>query len=231
MSLISEQELKQALPEHVKKNVTPQLLQRVNQTLNDPEAYDTYRENLLGYAHVLMEGKFKMTNYVDAVKYISYKLMGRTNKDAFTLVFPEKITKWDADGVESKDQASYITAYNASKLVNLIYAQTLVPVHILNKDIHQQAINTQAELMLTAKSEKVRCDAANSLLTHLKAPETHKLELAVTHGVDSGLEALRQSTAALVAQQQQMLKEGTITAAQLANQNLIIDGDSVPLEN
>lgn len=66
----------------------------------------------------------------------------------------------EKSGVSEKDQSSYISAYHKSKLVNLIFEQTLIPIHILNAPLLQQAINVQAELMLTANSEKVRSDAA-----------------------------------------------------------------------
>jgi hypothetical protein len=35
-------------------------------------------------------------------------------------------------------------------------AQTLVPSYVLNADLYQKALNTSAELMISAKSEKVR---------------------------------------------------------------------------
>ena len=58
-------------------------------------------------------------DYVNAVKYVSHKLMGCTNLDAYVKTFPVKYQGFLNQGVLSKDIASYITAYNKSKLVNL----------------------------------------------------------------------------------------------------------------
>jgi len=220
-------ELKSALPERLRKNLSPTVMARVNAVLGDPEVYETYRENLLGYAHVLREGRFKMTNYVDAVKYVSYKLLGKVSREAFTLVFPEKIKKWTMDGVEGKDQASYITAYNASKLVNLIFEQSLIPVHVLNRDNYQRAINVQIGLMLTAKSEMVRTTAANSVMTHLKPPEKTQIDINVTTESDSVIDNLLRSTGELVEAQKAMLASGAMNAQQIAQQRIIPREDVV----
>ena len=229
MENISAEELKSCLPDKLKRNVSASVMSKVNEVLGDPEVYDTYRENLLGYAHVLQHGRFKMTNYIDAVKFVSYKLMGKTSKQSFLLVFPEKIANWDNNGVESKDQASYITAYNSSKLVNLVYEQSLIPVHVLNRDNYQRAINTQISLMLTAKSEMARVQAANSVLTHLKPPEQTQIDINIRSDSDSAIDALTASTQAMINQQKQMLSDGLLNAQDLAHQSLnVIEHDPDP---
>ena len=225
---ITLSDLRNATPEAFKKNITAQVMDKVNEVLGDPEVYETYRENLLGYAHVLQNGRFKMINYVSAVKYVSYKLMGKGNKDAFKLVFPEKMQKWAIEGVESKDQASYITAYNGSKLVNLVYSQSLIPLHVLNRDNYQRAINAQITLMMTAKSEMARVQAANSVMTHLKPPENTQIDINVTTESDSAIDALTASTQQLIAQQKIMLQAGLINAQELAGQKLI--ANQTPIE-
>jgi len=225
MDTLTLDQFKQALPAHVKKNVNQEIIDNVNSLISDPEMREAYRENLISYTHVLKNGKFKLSNYLDAVRYVSYKLMGSTNIDAYSKAFPDKITRFEKQGVASKDIASYVTAFNKSKLVNLILEQTLVPSWVLNQDLYQKALNTQAELMLSARSEKVRSDAANSLLTHLKQPEAQKIELDIGVKEDSSINALRASTMELVAQQKMMLKAGAMHAQEVAHSKLIIDAD------
>ena len=218
--LIDLDEFRSSVPTRLQKNVTPAILKRINETLLNPEIHDMYRENLLSYTCVLKEGRFKMTNYLDAVQYVSYKLMGHTNIQAFSLSFPEKMKKWEDDKVEPKDVASYISAYQNSKLVMLILEQTMIPVHVLNRDTYQRAINKQAHLMMHAKSEKVQSDAANSLLVNLKPPENQKIELEITEKEDSVIDALRQTTAEFVAQQRRALEQQTMTAQDAAIQKI-----------
>lgn len=223
MDALTVDQFKEALPAKMKKSVNKVVLDHINQKLADPDMYETYRDNLIGYVHVMKEGKFKLTNYIDAVKYVSQKMMGKTNIAAFTATFPEKIARWQAAGVEDKDIASYVTAFNKSKLVTLLYEQTLTPFWVMNQDIYQKAINTQAEIMTTARSEKVRSDAANSLLTHLKPPEAQKLELNVGMKADSSIDALRAATEALVIEQRNALQAGSINAQQMAHKPITFE--------
>lgn len=222
--VLTGDQLKAALPDKVKKSVNPSLIAKINKTLSEPELYENYRDNLLSYGKVMMEGRFKVENYIDAVKYVSHKMMGNTNIDAYSRTFPEKITRFAKEGVVSKDIASYVSAYNKSKLVNLIYEQTMVPSWILNQDLHQKALNVQAELMTTASSEKVRTDAANSLLTHLKRPETQKIELDIGVKEDSSIDQLRKATLKLAAAQREALQAGQMNAQEVAHSEIVIEG-------
>ncbi len=227
----SIEQFKKALPASLKKSVNQELVDKINRTLTDPEMYETYRENLLSYTKVMNEGKFKLSNYIDAVKYVSHKLMGKTNFDAFSATFPDKIQRWTQQGVASKDMASYVTAYNKSKLVNLIMEQTIIPSWVLNQDLYQKALNVQAELMVTANSEKVRSDAANSILTHLKQPETQKMELNVGVKEDSSIATLRQTTMELARQQRLAMESGAMNAQEVAHSKLAIEGEYTEVDD
>lgn len=219
--MLTVEMFKQALPEKVKKTVNQELIDSINNTLSDPEMYEQYRDNLISYTRVMADGRFKIAEYVNAVKYVSHKLLGCTNLDAYVKTFPAKYQGFLAQGVASKDIASYVTAYNKSKLVNLIFEQTLVPSYVLNQDLYQKALNVQAELMVSANSEKVRCDAANSLLLHLKMPETQKIELEIGMKEDGSIAALRQATMELAAQQRLMIKSGMSDAQGIAHTKVI----------
>lgn len=218
---ITAEEFRKALPEKLKKSVNQKLIDQINQTLADPDMYETYRENLLSYASVMAEGKFKLTSYIDAVKFVSHKMRGLTNQRAFEMVFPQKIQDWVARGVVAKDIASYISAYNKSKLVNLIYEQTMIPSWVLNQDLYQKALNVQAELMVSARSEMARVNAANSLLQQLKPPEVQKMELQVSQTESSAVKELREATLELAAQQRRMIQSGQMNAQEVAHSRII----------
>lgn len=221
--MLTLDQFKLALPDKVKKSINQELIDQINNTLSDPEMFEQYRDNLISYTKVMADGKFKVTQYIDAVRYVSFKLMGCTNIEAYTKTFPDKYQRFVQQGVSAKDIASYVTAYNKSKLVNLIFEQTLIPTHVLNQDLYQRALNVQADLMINAKSEKVRCDAANSLLTQLKAPEVKKVELDIGVKEDSSIAALRATTLELARQQRLMVESGAMNAQEIAHGKLIID--------
>ena len=227
MTDITVDQFKEALPARLKKNINTEVIDQINELLADPDMYEQYRDNLLSYTNVMMEGKFKLSSYISAVKYVSHKLMNCTNLLAYTKTFPDKYADFLARGVSSSDISSYVHAYNSSKLVNLIYVQTLTPIAVLNNHMVQQALNVQADLMVNAKSEKVRSDAANSILTHLKLPETQKIELDIGVKSDSSIDALRASTMELVAMQRQMIQSGSMSAGDMAGSKLIIEGELI----
>ena len=220
---LTQELLIRVLPKKMRKSVSTELVDSINNIIEDSTIRDAFRENILSYTSVMQDGKFKMQSYLEAVHYVSYKLFGSSNVEAYTKTFPHRYQRFLDQGTSQKDIASYVTAYNKNKLVNLIYEQTLVPSYILNADLYQRALNVNADLMQNAKSEKVRADAANSLLTHLKMPETTKVELDVSLKEDQSISDLRNSTMELVSQQQEMLKAGAMNAKDIAHSKLLIE--------
>lgn len=220
----------QALPDKVKKSINQALIDQINTTLSNPDEFEAYRDNLLSYTRVMADGRFKVQEYVNAVRYVSFKLMGATNIEAYTKTFPDKYQRFVAQGVAAKDIASYVTAYNKSKLVNLIFEQTLIPSYVLNQDLYQKALNVQADLMMTARSEKVRSDAAAHLLNALKPPEVKKVELEIGVKEDSSIQQLRDATLALAAQQRLAMQAGAATAKEVAHSRVLRAVDAVDVE-
>jgi hypothetical protein len=227
---MTEDEFKLALPPQMKKNVNTALLDKINDIMADDIERDAFRDNIIGMTYILKEGKFKLESYVHAVRYVGFTMMGKNNQESYALTFMDKIAEWQRLGKSAKDISSAVAIYNKSKLVNLVREAAMIPVAIYNADVFQEAINCQATLMRTANSEKVRSDAANSLLTHLKPPEVKKVELDIGVKPDSAIAALRDTTARLVAEQRAMIGSGQASARGIAEQLIsseIIEGEYV----
>lgn len=218
--MLTVDELKTALPLALKGSATQELTDKINQASVDPEAAEAIRENFVTHASVLTEGRFKMENYLDAVKYCTFKLMNNNNQEAYAKAFPQRYQKLVAAGRSSKEISAYVANYNSNKLVNMIMEQSIIPSWIMFQDVYQEAIKTQFELMRTASSEKVRAEAANSILTHLKRPETKKLEIDLGVKKDTGLEALKASMSQLAEQQLQLIGQG-VSTREIAHQQLV----------
>lgn len=227
MSNLTIEQFHRVLPKQVKTSVNQQLIDQINTTLTDPILRENYRDNLLSYTSVMQDGKFKIQSYLDAVRYVSFKLLGDSNIEAYTKTFPDRYQNFMVNGTSAKDIASYVTSYNKNKLVNLIFEQTLIPFHVLNADNYQKALNVQVELMVNANSEKVRSDAANSVLTHLKPPETKKIELDISVKEDKSLSDLKSATMELVAAQRLALQAGSTTIEGVAHSKIISDVDAI----
>ncbi len=227
MSELTVEQFRAALPMQMKKSVSQELIDNINGTMSaEPEFLEAYRDNLIGYTHVMRDGKFKMEQYISAVKYVSHKVMGCSNIQAYTKTFPDRYQRFIEQATSQKDISRYVAGYNKSKLVNLVFEQTLIPTHILNADLHQQALNVQAALMMDEDvSPKVRSDAANSLLTHLKVPEGIKVEMEVTHKEDSMVRDLKDVINTLSAKQRTVIEDGVYTPVEIAH------GDILTMEN
>ena len=218
---ITKEMLKKAIPRRLHKNITPGVIKKLNMIQNNPHTAVNFRENLLGYGQILKNGKFGLTHYINAVRYVSYKMLGASNILAYAQTFPKRYNRLVKKGTSEKDIAAYVSAYNRNKLVNLILEQTMVPTWVLNAELHQKAINAQADLMMHARSEKVRCDAANSLLTHLKPPEAAKVELEIGVKEDDSIKQLREATLELVRKQRAMIAAGQASVKSIAEADLV----------
>ena len=224
-TVLTVEQFQSSLPAQIKKSVNIELIDKINATLSNPEEREMYRDNLLSYGSVMTKGKFKISSYLDAVRYVGFKVMGDTNLLAYSRTFPDKIQRFQLEGVASKDIASYVTAYNKSKLVMLIFEQSLIPTHILNADMHQAALNKQYQLMNSASSEKVQMEAANSLLTHLKRPETQQVELNIGVKENSAINDLRAAMLALGEKQINGIQTGSTSVHEVAQSSLVIQGE------
>lgn len=210
--MLTKQEVERALPANLKSAVTDQLVDSINNIAADPMVAEQIRNNFISYTGVMKDGKFKTEDYVSAVAYVSYKLMGYSNQDAYIRTFPQRYQTLVAKGTTARDISAYVSAYNKGKLVNLIMEQCLVPTWVLNQDLFQKAINTQAELMLDVNvSPKVRSDAANSIMTHLKKPDTKNFQISMDVNESSGLNELKESLKNLAELQLKLIDEGVET--------------------
>ena len=225
--MLTRDEVQRALPASLKSSATQTLTDQINNVIADPIIAEHVRNNFISYAGVMKEGKFKIDDYLRAVMYVSYKLMGHTNLDAYAKTFPKRYADLIARGAPSKDISAYVSVYHKGKLVNLIMEQSLTPVWVLNQEIYQKAINTQADLMLNAQSEKVRSDAANSLLTHLGKPKDSAIAVNVNVQDNSGMNELKDTLHKLAVQQQELIENG-VSAKSIASQTII---DAEPIEN
>lgn len=224
MTQMTVELLKATLPKAMQSSATQEWADHINAIVLDPEVAEEVRNNFLSYTKVLQEGKFKTESYLDAVTYVTHKLMGYSNQDAYIRTFPQRYQTLVARGISAKDLSAYVAAYHSNKLVNLILEQSIVPSWLLNRDVYQRAINTQFELMTDVDvSAKVRSDAANSILTHLKQPEAQKVELEVGVKQSGGVADLMATMRQLAKQQQELIQAG-VPARQVARQKLTVDG-------
>lgn len=213
-------QIEKALPGTLKSAATDELTTMINTLVQDPREAEMIRENFISYAHVLRDGKYRTTDYVHAVAYVSYKLMGLSNLDAYMKTFPQRYSRMMTDGLSSKEIASFVAAYNKNQLVNKILEQTLVPVWVLNQDLYQKALRVQADLMQNSHSDMVRTTAANSILQHLTKPKEVAGKLTVNINENSGMQEIKNLLSDLANKQIAHIQNGG-SAREIAAQRII----------
>ena len=182
----------------------------------------------MNYNTVLQEGKYTVTAYVSAVMYVSYKMMGYSNKDAFARTFPEKMDRYRKERKSQGEIDNFVSGYNRTKMVVALTTKARVPAYILNMDIHQEAINKLADVMRHGKNEMAVVKAASDLMNYLTPPEDTaiKVDVGIEH---SFLSNVKDAVKDLVAQQRAAIASGSTTAVDMANAK-IIQGHAVEVK-
>ena len=139
--IIERDVLAQVLPKHMQKRLNAATVGELNRILTSVDERERFKDTFIGYTSVLMEGKYSIQQYIDAVKYVSYKHMGDTNLNAFKKTFPNKILRYKQDGKNVEQINSFVSGYNKTKLVTSMMKQSAIPLYVLNQDAAQEAIN------------------------------------------------------------------------------------------
>lgn len=218
--MLTVDEVSKAVPARLKNNVTQDLVDSINQITTDPVHAENIRENFISYTNVLTDGKYRITDYMNAVTYASFRMMGYGVQDSYFRTFPDRHAKLIARGASDKDISSYSSAFNKNKLVNQIMEQSMIPIHILNQDAVQKAINAQLRVMATSQSDIAVVQAANSLLTHLAKPkEAAQFQLNI-NAEATGMSDLTSAITSLAKQQKQLIEAGA-NAKDIASSSII----------
>lgn len=218
--MLTVPEVLSIVPRQHKSKITQEFIDTINGMVKDPIMAEVYQKNIITYADVLRDGRFKLTDYFNAVMYVSYKMMGLGNLAAYQKVFPDKCKDMVARNMPQKDMQAYAAMFNKNKLVTLIYEQTLIPDHIMYASVRHRAIAAQANL-LNSSNEHVVQKAADSLMNHLKAPESAKISIEMG-AKDSGvLSDLTNALNVLSRKQSDAIAVGSHSLKEIAHSRII----------
>lgn len=212
--MITKEVLLENLPKKFRSVITQDTVDFINNAEEDELVIDEFRDNFLTYSKILLEGKYNLEMYVNAVKFVTHKLLDRTDSDAWRLTFPDRWEKLSTDCAEEPDKAnrlasSYANRYKTSKLVTQILQQTIVPSYIYNAPMFQEALLELSQIMKTSKSDIARVNAANAILNHTKAPEESNVNLNIGIKNSETISDLYEVMGELAEQQLDMIGKGT----------------------
>ena len=211
--------VKKLLPKSHATMLTQDFLDRVEASVKDTEVAEQFKENFITYLSVLRGGKYSMDDYTHAIKYITFKLLGYTNRDAYISTFPERYARLCKTG---QVVDPYVQAYNKGKIVNQIYEQTMVPTYILNAPLHQEALSELAKMIRDPGVRGMtKVKACEAILNYTKPPEVAKAEITIGMDQQETISELREVTEGLAAVLQQSIKEGAQSLKEVAHRKII----------
>ena len=215
--------VKKLVPKAQRTMITQDFLDKIEASVTNSEVAEQFKENFVTYLNVLSKGKYKMDDYISAVKYISYKLLGYSNIKAYAATFPDRYQRLKDEGQQQIE--AFVSMYARGKLVNQIFEQTMVPTYVLNAPLHQEALN---ELAMMIKDPDVRgmtkVKACEAILQHTKQPEVVKGELTIGIEQSDTINDLREIVENLADTHKVLLERKGMTLKQIAETN-IIDAD------
>jgi len=189
------EEVLSKVPKDMKKRLTQTSIDIINR-IEDGKSYDEgeFSDLLVNYNHILQSGRYKVDDYIKAVHFVGiYQNNGGNQSRAWCQTFPDKV-----EARRKRGMSDYTSGgppeYFGSKLVQSILAQAVIPTRIFHAHKEHEAVIKLHELMMNKSgktSERIQMESANSLLSHLKAPDAAKVEIdiGVTHSVADDYEA------------------------------------------
>jgi hypothetical protein len=220
---LTQVEVLSAVPTHLRSAITPEFVNKLNNIAADPLIAEEFEKNFISYSRVLMDGKFKTEDYLNAVNYVTYKLLGHTNQDAYAHTFPDRIRRMTAQGYDAKKISSFVSGYHKGQLVSAILQQAMIPAFVLHQSKFHEAIGVLAEIATDTNAlNKDRVAAADSLVRNLTPPQAKEVNVNLGVQEASGMAELRAAMASMADQQRRFIENGG--DVKLVAESVLIEG-------
>ena len=218
--MLALESVRKLVPKNQRTLITQEFLDKLEASVSDSLVAEQFKENFVTYLNVLSKGKYKMEDYINAVKYVSFKLLGYSNINAYIATFPERYERLKAEGQTQIE--AFVSMYNKNKLVMQIYEQTIVPSYVLNAPMHQQALNTLAAMIIDDDVRGMtKVKACEAILQYTKQPDIVKGELTIGIEQSDTINDLREITENLADTYRVMLEKKGMRLKDVAEANII----------
>lgn len=216
--------IKKLVPKSQRTMITEGFVEKLENCVKDSLVAEQFKDNFISYLNVLSKGKYKMDDYINAIKYVSFKLLGYSNINAYAATFPDRYQRLKDEGQTQID--AFVSMYNRTKLVMQIYEQTIVPTWVLNAPMHQEALS---ELARMVQDDEVRgmtkVRALETILQYTKQPEVVKGELTIGIEQSDTINDLREVTENMASMYKNMLERKGMSLREVAEAKIIDVGD------
>ena len=184
------EELKVLMPKKKQKFMNQELVDMINdaETRNDFEG--EFEKKVISYSSILTQGRYKTSDYIKAVEFVTHYLNGDEQAEAYVKTFPETVKRRIMEG-----KSSYATGapsmYFQGKLVQAIMAQAQLGIRLRHYNKIDKAVEVLFDLAVSKSStDRIKMESADKLLNHLKEPEESKVEIEIGVKKDESGQAL-----------------------------------------
>jgi hypothetical protein len=213
-----------------KKPLTEAIVDELNNLIEDPDYGEELVDAYISYFSVIEKNdKWGTPKYMSAIKFFTLVESDMSLVDAYCKVFPERLQAILNLGKDRSEISGQASRYNNSKLVNDIRTMATIPVQLIHRHTFYKAIQVEADLMINARSEMVRQQAAATLIKELKPAEEQKMQLdiGVKHSV---IDDYEKAILAMVDTQQELISKGGDVKA-IANASIKVTDVEIVNEN
>lgn len=209
----------------------PDAITNLVNDIQDEDFRKDYIENIYQYREAMKIGGCGLEVYLNAVRFATYITMGFTQTEAYRYTFPEKIAilrkRHLEEGIKEYSTKGTIagraSGYAHSKMVQKLLEVSIVPDHIIYRDLHHSAIKILANVMQdTEVSPKTRVEAADSILKHTTKPDA----VVQKESTISVLDKIQKMSDNLASKQLQALNQKNVTIESVAEYTITEEADA-----
>ena len=211
---ITKEDLQKALPSR-KNAITDEIAEIINRSIHEPEFQGVpLLDTAITYEKVMTQNRASIKEYLRALKFCAYLV---SMDDNFTEAYKRAFSDRDfvkerlnvsTNSTKYNELTSAASRYRKSKLVVDILTMSQVPLDLMFTGARYKAVGVLAELMVTAKLDRDKINAAKELLAATKGPEEVKMELDVGERTANLQQQLSAQLMESVALQKRMLEAG-----------------------
>ena len=202
------EELKVLMPQKKRKFMNQELVDMINEAESRGDFEGEFEKKVISYSSVLTQGRYKTSDYIAAVEFVTYYLGGEEQAEAYVKTFPEKVKRRIMEG-KSPYATGAPSMYYSGQLVQAIMAQAQMNVRMRHYNKIDFAVETLYELATSKTcSDRIRMESADKLLTQLKEPETSKVELEIGIKKDESGQALEAKMLEVAQMQKEAFDKG-----------------------
>lgn len=204
-----------ALPSR-KNAVTQELVDMLNDVNQEAEFQgESILHTAVTYEKLMITHKASIREYIDAIRFCAYlvtlddNLTEAYKKTFYYRDFVKERMNVDTKSVKYAELTSAASRYKRnSKLVADLLTYSQAPMEIMFLGLRYKAVGVLADVMMNARQDRDKINAAKELLAATKGPETQKIELDIGVKENSAIANLNEQLSVLAGRQKMLLEAG-----------------------